>query len=132
LKTLRAMSTWRLTLFALAACAASSFGGEIYGTIKENGKPVEKGLSITITPIDDKSPKPTDAEKCPKQTDGKQTDEFGSYRIFVPEVGPCTLCLTLKTNTKDTVSCKIQSYSKPTRFDLVLEKTNGKYTLKRK
>lgn len=110
------MSALRLILVALAVSAASSFGGEVYGTIQENGKPVAKGLSITITPGADQSP--------------IQTDEFGSYRIFVPEAGPCTLNLTLPT--KETVSCPIQSYSKPTRFDLVLENTNGKWSLRRK
>jgi hypothetical protein len=111
------MKTLRLTLFALTVCAASSFGGEVYGTITENGKPVEKGLSITITPGADNAP--------------QQTDEFGSYRIFVPQVGACTLNLTRNKNSKETVSCPIQSYSKPTRFDLILENTNGKCTLRR-
>ena len=111
------MITWRVTLFSLVACAASSFGGEIYGTITENGKPVGKGMSITITPgVDSPS----------------QTDEFGGYRVFVPQVGACTLNLTPNRDPKMTVSCPIQSYSKPTRFDLVLETTNGTSTLRRK
>jgi hypothetical protein len=104
----------RLTLFALTACAASSFAGEIYGTIKENGKPVGKGIAVSITPGADSAP--------------KQTDELGGYRIFVPQVGACTIKVSFKG--KD-ISCPIQSYTKPTRFDLVVENTNGQYTLRR-
>jgi hypothetical protein len=108
------MITMRLTLLILIACAGSSFAGEVYGTIKENGKPVEKGTSVSITPGADSV--------------AKQTDEFGGYRIFVPEAGPCTLNITYKGKP---VSCAIQSYTKPTRFDLVLENINGQYTLRR-
>ena len=56
------MITWRVTLFSLVACAASSFGGEIYGTITENGKPVGKGMSITITPGVDSQARQTNLE----------------------------------------------------------------------
>lgn len=108
------MITMRLTLLAFIASVASSFAGEIYGTIKENGKPVGKGIEVSITPD--------------KYTASKQTDEFGGYRIFVREVGPCTVNISFKGKT---ISCPIQSYTKPTRFDLVVENTNGQYTLRR-
>jgi hypothetical protein len=104
----------RLTLFALTICAVSSFGGEIYGTIKEAGKPVAKDIPVTIK-IGDKSY-------------SKPTDEFGSYRIVVPETGKCTLGIPFK---QQTISCEIQSYSTPVHFDLVVENTNGGYVLKR-
>lgn len=108
------MIIMRLTLLALIACATSSFAGEIYGTIKENDKPVGKGIPITITPGADNAP--------------KETDEFGGYRIFVPQVGPCTMTITFKGKP---ITCPVQSYTKPIRFDLVVENTNGQPTLRR-
>ena len=107
------MTTMRLTLLALTACAASSFAGEIYGTIKENGKPVGKGIAVSVTPGADTP---------------KLTDELGGYRIFVPQVGPCTLNVSIKGKT---LSCPIQSYTKPTSFDFAVVNTNGQYTLRR-
>jgi hypothetical protein len=121
----------RLAFFALTFGAASSFGGEIYGTIKENGKPVEKGLSITITPGADKTPKPPEQFGSSDDKSSRQTDQFGSYRIFVSDVGPCTLYIMLKKDPKEIAFCVIQSYSKPTRFDLVLQKINDQYVLQR-
>jgi hypothetical protein len=105
----------RITLFALTFCAASAFGGEIYGTIKEDGKPIAKDVEVTI--------KLGEAESGPKKT-----DEFGSYRILVPETGPCTITIKLRGMA---VAGQIQSYSKPTRFDLVVVKNNGEYVLQR-
>lgn len=114
----------RLTLLILIACAGSSLAGEIYGTIKENGKPVEKGIPVSITLGEKGTPVPI----TPGADSAKQTDEFGGYRIFVPEAGSCTLTITYKGKP---ISCAIQSYTNPTRFDLVVENTNGQYTLRR-
>jgi hypothetical protein len=108
------MISMRLTFLTLIACVGSSLAGEIYGTIKENGKPVEKGIPVLITLAADRVV--------------NQTDEFGGYRIFVPQVGPCRMDIFFKGKP---ISYPIQSYTKPIRLDLVLENTNGTYTLKR-
>jgi hypothetical protein len=110
---LRPGITMRVVLLAFITCAASSFAGEIYGTIKENGKPVGKGIAVSITP---------------GTASAAETDEFGGYRILVPQVGPCTVNVSFNGKT---ISCPIQSYTKPTRFDLVVENANGEYTLRR-
>jgi hypothetical protein len=102
-----------LSFVALIFCAASSFGGEIYGTIKENGKPIAKDVEVTIA--------------LNGNSTGK-TDEFGSYRIFVPATGPCTVAIKLR---EISISGQIQSYSKPTRFDMVVDNKNGHYSLQR-
>jgi len=103
----------RFSFVALIVCAASSFGGEIYGTIKEDGKPIAKDVEVTI--------------KLNGESTGK-TDEFGSYRILVSETGPCSIAIKLRDTL---ISGQIQSYSKPTRFDMVVEKNNGQYSLQR-
>ena len=104
----------RLSSVALIFCAASSFGGEIYGTIKENGKPIANGIPVTI--------------ELNGKVYSKPTDEFGSYRIIVAETGKGTVKIAFK---QQTVGCEIQSYSTPVRFDLVIENVNGQYLLKR-
>lgn len=113
LSKLRVMTPVRLILFALTVCAASSFGGEIYGTIKEGGKPVA-GVEVTI--------------ELGEKSYAKPTDEYGGYRILVPETGKCTATIEFKGKP---ISCEIQSYSTRVRFDLVIENTNGGYVLKR-
>jgi hypothetical protein len=108
------MTPVRLILFALTACAASSFGGEIYGTIKEGGKPVAKGLEVTIV--------------LGEKSYAKPTDDYGSYRVFVTETGKCTAQIVFKGQT---LSCEIQSYSTSVSCDLVIENINGRYLLRR-
>lgn len=104
----------RLILLAVTFGAASSFAGEIYGTIKENGKPIAKDVPVTIELNGKKYSKPT--------------DEFGTYRIIVAETGKGTVNIPFK---QQTIGCEIQSYSSPVRFDLVIENVNGQYALKR-
>jgi hypothetical protein len=108
------MKTVRLTCLALALFAAPSFGGEIYGTIKEEGKPVGKDVAVTV--------------EIAGKSYSKPTDEFGSYRLFVAESGKCTAKVAFKGQT---ISGEIESYSTPIRFDLVIENKGGHYTLRR-
>jgi hypothetical protein len=108
------MKTVRLTCLALTLVAASTFGGEIYGTITENGKPVGKDVAVTI--------------EIGGQSYSKPTDEFGSYRIFVAESGKGTAKVAFKGQT---ISGEIESYSKPVRFDLAIENKGGQHFLQR-
>jgi hypothetical protein len=110
----RPMNTLPLTCFALALLAASSFAGEIYGTITQNGKPVGKDVAVTIA--------------IGGQSYSKVTDEFGSYRIFVAESGKGTVKIAFKTQI---ISGEIESYSTPVRFDLAIENKDGHYALRR-
>jgi len=66
-----------LTMLCLAIPCASALAGEIYGTIKEGGKPVKGGTKVEV--------------KCAKGGYSAETDKLGSYRLFVPEQGKCTL-----------------------------------------
>ena len=108
------MTTVRLISFALTLSVASSFGGEIYGTIKEGEKPVGKGVTLEIK---------NDAKAYPAVT-----DDFGNYRVIVAETGKCAI--TVQFNGQS-ISGEVQSYWKPARFDWVLEKSGEKYSLKR-
>lgn len=109
------MKTIRLILLTLTVCAVSSFGGEIYGTIKEGGKPVERGVRVEIT---------TDA----RAVYSTSTDEFGNYRVTVPETGKCKIAIWFGGQA---IWGDIQSYWTAVRFDWALEKTGKTYLLKR-
>jgi hypothetical protein len=108
------MNTIRLALLALLVCAAPSFGGEIYGTIKENGRPVGQGVTLEIQ---------TSAQVYHAATDG-----FGNYRVIVPEVGKSKITVHFANNA---ISGEIQSYPTPVRFDWVLERSGNTYSLRR-
>jgi len=89
--------------------------GEIFGSVVTGGKPIPKGTKIEITTAQKSYPVTADAH--------------GSYRVFVPEKGKCTLKIYLD---KQTPSMEISSYEKSTRYDLSVESKDGHYSLKRK
>ncbi len=94
----------------LALFFAGSLGlqaGEIYGTLRESGRPVEKGAGIEIT-----------APGGTKIGSGT-TDQFGSYRVFVKPKGKCTLIVHYRGRAFDPLA--IYSYSNAVRYDLTIE-----------
>jgi hypothetical protein len=109
------MRAIRLTLLASIVCTVSSFGGEIYGTIKEGERPVGKGVTIEIqTNVD----RPYSAV----------TDEFGNYRVIVREIG--RFPITVQFNGQS-ITGYVQSYWTPAKFDWALKKTGERYLLER-
>jgi hypothetical protein len=108
------MNMVRFILLPLTLFAASSFAGEIYGTIKEGDKPVGKGTTLEI--------------KSSAKTYSAVTDDFGNYRVVVAETGKCELTIHFKDQS---ISGEIQSYWSPSRFDWALAKSGDKYSLKR-
>jgi len=108
------MKTTRLILLALTLSVVSSLGGQIYGTIKEGGKPIQ-GVKIEIT-----------SEGQAVYT--TSTDEFGNYRVTVPETGKCKITVWFNDRS---IQSDIQSYWSAVRFDWALEKTGEGYLLKR-
>lgn len=103
-------------LLTLALVPGAAFAGELFGTIKENGKPVKDGLKVTVA-CGEKGEKSVSAD----------TDKNGGYRLFAAEEGKCTL--TLKVGS-ESPSTPIHSYPDSSRYNLVLEKKDGKYTLR--
>ncbi len=109
---------------ALLLClsASNAFAGKIFGDIKMDGKPVPVGIpvSIALAAADKKASSALDTTK---------TDKFGSYKLSVKPEGKCTLSILYD---KQTVSLDVFSYAEATRYDLILEKKEGKYSLRRK
>src|SRR6266498_3959369 len=112
------MNTTRIALLVLIVCLARSFGGEIYSTIKEGGRPVGRGVKVEIT---------RGTEGAPGYS--ADTDNFGNYRVIVPEIGRFVIAIQFKG--KKTNPSEIQSYPTPVRFDWVLERTGETYSLRR-
>jgi hypothetical protein len=96
----------RRTVMALAVLSllpTMAAAGEIFGTIKEGGKPAE-GATVEIT--------------SSTRVYVTKTDKFGSYSVYVPETGKCKLAV--KTNG-GAPSIEVYSYGKSARYDLVVE-----------
>lgn len=104
-----------ILIMGIIVASSMTFAGEIFGSLKENNVAVAKGTKVEVT-IENK-------------TYTGETDEFGSYRLFVPEKGKCTLKVYYQ---KQTPTFDIFSYDKSTRYDFLLEKQNDQYVLRRK
>jgi hypothetical protein len=61
--------------------------------------------------------------------DSTVTDKFGSYKLTVKQEGKCVLTLLYE---KQALSLDVFSYKEATRYDLVVEKKEGKLSLRRK
>ncbi len=90
------------------------FGGEIYGSITEGGRPVGQGIKVEIT-----------SAGKPYST---RTDKYGSYRIYIRGVRKGILKVYYKQQSP---TMEISSYERSVRYDLVLEKQGSRYSLRR-
>jgi len=104
-----------LFLILFLIYSSGTLAGEMYGTLREGGKAVSKGIKVEIV--------------TPKKTYAAVTDIYGSYRLYVLEKGKCTFKVYYKNQIP---SFDLYSYDKSTRYDMSLEAKDGKYLLKRK
>jgi hypothetical protein len=127
-----------LTLLALALSVSSARAGRIFGDIKMDGKPLPAGVPVMVTaPVaadagkgeakDDSMPEAKAAKAV--RADSAATDKFGAYKLNVKAEGKCTLTVLFE---KQPVTLEVFSYKEPTRYDLILEKKEGKLSLRRK
>ena len=122
-------------LAALFLCVplSSAWAGRIFGDIKLDGKPLPPGVLVMIRHVKDEKKadekKPAPAKATPAKVDSTTTDKFGSYKLSVKEEGKCILEV-LYENQK--ASLEVFSYKEATRYDLILEKKEGKLSLRRK
>jgi len=102
-----------LAMLCLAISCTTALGGELYGTIKEGGKPIKAATKVEV--------------KCAKGSYSAETDKLGSYRVFVPEQGKCSLSV----KSGDVApQMTVHSFEDSTRYNLVLEKKDGKSSLR--
>lgn len=113
---------------SICLCASNAFAGRIFGDIKLDGKPVPAGLPVTVAAVV-AAAEPGAASKPGPLADSTATDQYGSYKLNVKQIGKCVLTLVYQ---KQTLALEVFSYKVPTRYDLVLEKKDGKLSLRRK
>jgi hypothetical protein len=109
--------------------ASNAFAGRIFGDIKLDGKPVPAGLTVKIALAPPASAPGAGPKAAPAAVDTTVTDKFGSYKLTVKEAGKCILTLVYE---KKALTLEVFSYKEATRYDLILEKKDGKLSLKRK
>ncbi len=104
-----------LVVLALIAATipTAAVAGEIYGTITESGAPVKEGMKVALL--------------CGEKAYAGETDKNGAYRLFAEEEGKCTINVTVGEETPSTT---VHSFSDSARYNLILEKKEGKYTLR--
>jgi hypothetical protein len=113
----------------MCLAASNASAGRIFGDIKLDGKPVPAGLPVEIflvPPADAPGDSTTPAKV---RADSTATDKFGSYKLTVKPEGKCILSLVYE---KQIVALDVFSYKEATRYDLILEKKDGKFSLRRK
>jgi hypothetical protein len=106
----------------LVSTAAASFiitagfatAGQISGHLTEGGKPKD-GVKVIVT--------------CGGSAKDAMTDRFGSYRLFQPANGECSLRVMLANQP----AAPVVSYSDPVTFDFELVPAGGgSYSLRRR
>ena len=102
----------KILLLSLFLFPTAAFAGEVYGTLKEGDKPVGAHIRVEIV--------------CGRNPYSAQTDQYGSYRLYVRDLGRCTLRVPYKNQTPEFA---IQSYSDPERYDFQLVPVDGRYVL---
>ena len=102
-------------LFVVLLFATRAFGGKIYGSITEGGKPVAQGVKVGVA--------------CGSNNYEAQTDTYGAFNLFAMDKGKCVLKVFYQGQMP---SIEINSYDGSVQYDLILEKQGAQYTLKRK
>ena len=103
-----------MTVVLILLFAALAIGGNVYGTLTENGKAVPQAkLEVT----------------CGANKYNTETDANGGFKLFVKDEGKCALKVAYQGQTP---SFDINSFEGSVQYDLVLEKQGANYTLKRK
>ena len=102
----------------LAAVPTGAFAGRIFGDISLGGKPVPAGVKVKVT-------RPGSSAVA----DSTVTDKFGSYKLTVKEEGKAVLTVYYESKPLDLA---VFSNKEAARYDLVVEKKDGKLTVRRK
>ena len=118
-----------LAVLGICLMASNASAGRIFGDIKLDGKPVPAGLPMEIFLAPPAGAPGDTVKSAPVRADSTATDKFGSYKLTVKPEGKCILSLVYE---KQTVTLEVFSYKEATRYDLILEKKDGKLSLRRK
>lgn len=115
-----------VAIILLFGTSSTALAGRIFGDLSFGGKPVPAGVLVTLQPVVKTEGKDKPA---PAAIDSTTTDKVGSFKFMVKDEGKCTLTVHYE---KESASLDIFSYKDATRYDLILEKKDGKLALRRK
>ena len=110
------MKAIRLLLLSILLFPTVAYGGQIYGTLTVDNKPVGKGVKVAIV--------------CGTTNGAGEPDDYGTYKVFVPKgtKGKCTLKVYYGGQE---LSFPLYSYDDPVRYDFdVVRGGDGKFFLK--
>ena len=112
-----------VVLLVLIGCLASSaaHAGRLFGDVSMDGKPLPAGIPVMVFRV-------AEGGKATR-VDSTATDKFGSYKLTVKDAGKCSLTIRYE---KQNVTLEVFSYKEATRYDLILQKKEGKLGLRRK
>ena len=102
----------------LVVLSTEAIAGKIFGDVSIDGKPVAAGIKVRIT-----------RPGATAIADTAVTDKFGSYKLMVKEEGKSTLTILYEGKP---LELAVYSNKEATRYDLVVEKKDGKLGLRRK
>jgi len=105
-------------MVSLAVFANEAIAGKIFGDISFDGKPIATGVKVQITKAGSTA-----------VVDKAETDKFGSYKLMVKEEGKMTFTVLYEGKP---LQLAVFSNKEATRYDLVIEKKEGKLSLRRK
>ena len=107
-----------LCVAVMVSFSTSASAGRIFGDISVDGKPLPAGIKVKVT-------RPGGTAIA----DTSVTDKFGSYKLLVKEEGKAVLTLLYQ---KTPLELAVFSTKEAARYDLVVEKKDGKLSLRRK
>lgn len=108
---------------------AAAAAGRIYGDITVDGVPAPAGVRLEIALAAAANDSDSLAVPFSGLVDSTSTDEYGSYKLNVPQEGKCVLTLLYEGHAP---ILEVFSYKRAVRYDLVVETEDGTLLLRRK
>ena len=108
------MKPIRLLLISILLSPTVAYGGQIYGTLTVDNKPVGKGIKVAIV--------------CGATNGAGETDDYGAYKVFVPK-GKCILKVYYGGQE---ILFPMYSYDDPVRYDFAVVRQGDKFALQRR
>jgi hypothetical protein len=109
------MKAATLAFVLLCLFPSPSLAGQVYGTLRDSGKPVPPNIKVELV--------------CGGNTYSAVTDNYGSYKLFAKDTGKCTFRVYYQNQLPQTI---IDSYADAAHYDFDLILNAGRYELKRK
>ena len=109
------MRAMTFVLFLIFLFPTLAYTGQIFGSLSDGRKSVGQRVPVEVA--------------CGSSPYRAKTDRYGSYSIYSPKKGKCTLTVHYKGQSAEHT---IYSYDDPVRYDFELIQSGEGYKLKRR